>query len=126
MSSSSSTLISRKAESEASLNSSHSEAPKDLVPAPCIIGTWDQADLYMRDNEYIRKGYRVNFNSGARILKSLFMCHNESTNIWSHLCGAILFAALIVYIILCVVPEDALVPYRLIVGPAGQTANSTY
>ena len=62
------------------------------------IGKWEDAPEYMHDNEYVKKGYRVNFNTGKRIFKSLFMLHNESINIWSHLCGVILFGCLIAYV----------------------------
>eukprot|EP00826_Nyctotherus_ovalis_P055962 TRINITY_DN7487_c0_g1_i19.p2 TRINITY_DN7487_c0_g1~~TRINITY_DN7487_c0_g1_i19.p2 ORF type:complete len:154 (-),score=38.00 TRINITY_DN7487_c0_g1_i19:649-1110(-) len=64
----------------------------------CFIGTWEQAPEFLRDNEYIRRGYRINFNTTGRVLKSLFMCHNETTNIWSHLLAAFLFAAFMIYI----------------------------
>lgn len=62
------------------------------------IGTWDDLPAFSRDNEYIRKGYRINFNTVPRILCSLFMCHNETTNIWSHIFGIILFIGFIIYI----------------------------
>lgn len=51
----------------------------------------------MVDNEYIWRGYRVGFNSKTKILRSLFMVHNESINVWSHLIGAICFVVLIAY-----------------------------
>jgi len=40
-------------------------------------------------------GYRINFNTFPRILRSLFMLHNESVNVWSHLLGVLLFIGLI-------------------------------
>lgn len=43
------------------------------------------------------QGYRINFNSTKKILRSLFMLHNESVNIWSHLIGAIIIILLIIY-----------------------------
>ena len=39
----------------------------------------------MKDNDKIHRGYRVNFHSKKQLLKSLFMVHNESVNIWTHL-----------------------------------------
>lgn len=68
--------------------------PKD----ECFVGTWEEAPEFLRDNEYIKKGYRINFNTTGRVLKSLFMCHNETTNIWSHLLAAFLFTAFMIYI----------------------------
>lgn len=51
----------------------------------------------MVDNEFIWRGYRIGFNSKRKIMRSLFMVHNESINIWTHLIGAICFVGLIAY-----------------------------
>lgn len=56
-----------------------------------FIGTYEQADEYLRDNEFIHKGYRINYKTFWLVLKSLFMCHNETVNIWTHLIGLIGF-----------------------------------
>lgn len=63
-----------------------------------FLGGWNQAPKHSQDNEFIKMGYRVNFNTVKRIIKSLFMFHNESMNIWSHLVGAVLFLFFISYI----------------------------
>jgi len=62
-----------------------------------FIGHLDHVPAFLKDNEFIHTGYRINFHTPKKVLKSLFMVHNESVNIWSHLGGAILL------IILCVV-----------------------
>ena len=62
-----------------------------------ILGTYDEAPKYMQLNEYIKKGYRINCNSIYKSIKSLFIIHNESINIWSHLLGSIFFIFLIHY-----------------------------
>ena len=54
----------------------------------------------MQDNEYIKEGYRVGFNTVRKVLRSLFMIHNETTNVWSHLLGALLFVGFLFYIVL--------------------------
>ena len=59
------------------------------------IGNWDDLSPDRKDNEHIRTGYRINFNTMKRILRSLFMIHNETVNIWSHLLGVLLFFILI-------------------------------
>eukprot|EP00826_Nyctotherus_ovalis_P004887 TRINITY_DN11085_c0_g2_i1.p3 TRINITY_DN11085_c0_g2~~TRINITY_DN11085_c0_g2_i1.p3 ORF type:complete len:133 (-),score=26.18 TRINITY_DN11085_c0_g2_i1:1031-1429(-) len=63
-----------------------------------FIGSWNEAPKHSQDNEYILRGYRVNFNTTKRILKSLFMLHNESMNVWSHLAGMIVFIAFVSYV----------------------------
>lgn len=40
------------------------------------IGDYDEAPVYMKDNDAITHGYRINFNNPKKILKSLFMVHN--------------------------------------------------
>jgi predicted membrane channel-forming protein YqfA (hemolysin III family) len=68
------------------------------------IGTYHEAPYYMQDNEYIFRGYRIRFNTTKKILKSLFMIHNESVNVWSHLIGVGLFIMLIIYTIFYLAP----------------------
>ena len=48
------------------------------------IGTYQQADDYIKDNEFIVTGYRIGYTTICKVLKSLFMCHNETVNIWTH------------------------------------------
>lgn len=55
---------------------------------------------FLRDNEYIHGGYRLHFNSVGKILRSLFMFHNESFNVWSHLLGVLIFVFLLGYTII--------------------------
>lgn len=70
--------------------------PDSEVP---FIGTWDDAPAFLQDNEYIHTGYRVSFNTVRRILRSLFMAHNESVNVWSHLVGVGIFVVLTVCVV---------------------------
>ena len=39
----------------------------------------------------------MNFNSGKKIFKSLFMIHNESVNVWTHLLGSLFVISLFIY-----------------------------
>ena len=61
------------------------------------LGTFEEAEKFMQDNEYIREGYILNCNTFKRTLRSLLMIHNETVNVWSHLVGAIFFIFLIWY-----------------------------
>ncbi|KAG1178050.1 hypothetical protein G6F70_001967 [Rhizopus microsporus] len=49
-----------------------------------------------QENEYILSGYRFYQTSNA-CLKSIFMIHNETINIWSHLLGFIFMSCLCIY-----------------------------
>ena len=60
-----------------------------------FIGRWEEAPRFIQDNEYIRSGYRINFHNIRSIFCSLFMLHNETVNVWSHLIGVFIFFVLI-------------------------------
>lgn len=77
-----------------------------------FIGSWLEAPGFIRDNEYIKGGYRINFNSAKKIFRSLFMVHNESMNIWSHLLGVILFITFVVYIAVYITPKITLPDFK--------------
>ena len=68
------------------------------------MGTLQEAPDFIHDNEFILSGYRVGFYTTRKIFKSLFMIHNESVNIWSHICGVLMFIALIGYTIIYMAP----------------------
>lgn len=59
--------------------------------------SWHQLPTWQRDNEFILAGYRPSSGSCRQSLKSLRYIHNESVNIYTHLLGAIIFAALPFY-----------------------------
>ena len=61
------------------------------------LGTYEEAPKYLQDNEYIKEGYVINCTTFKKTLRSLFILHNESVNVWSHLIGAISFFFLIWY-----------------------------
>ncbi len=56
---------------------------------------------------FIKTGYRVNFTL-SETLQSLFLVHNESGNIWTHLTFLLIVLLTIVYVIMWVSHTDAL------------------
>lgn len=46
-----------------------------------IVSIHECEHEFLKDNEFIRHGYRAHFNSTRKLLKSLFMFHNESVNV---------------------------------------------
>ena len=62
-----------------------------------FIGHFLMAPAFLQDNEFILRGYRIGFNTRPKILKSLFLLHNETVNVWSHLIGVIVFLGLLIY-----------------------------
>ena len=62
-----------------------------------IIGNYEEAPEYLKDNEYIRSGYLINCNTFKKVLSSLIKCHNETMNVWSHLLGTLIAIVFIFY-----------------------------
>ena len=62
-----------------------------------IIGNFEEAPDYLKDNEYIRTGYLINCNSFKKVFSSLIKCHNETMNVWTHLLGTLIAIILIFY-----------------------------
>ena len=61
-----------------------------------------EAPEFMRDNGYIKTGYLVNCDSITKAVKSVFILHNESVNVWSHMLGAFFVVVLIIYTAICI------------------------
>ena len=70
---------------------------KSITEVNHKIGTIDEAHDYMKHNNFIIRGYRINFDSGKKIIRSLFMLHNESVNVWTHLIGSLIILILLIY-----------------------------
>lgn len=64
------------------------------------IGNIEDLPKHMIDNEYILTGCRINFQGWRQVASTLWMFHNETFNIWSHLLGTIFAAAVVVYILM--------------------------
>ena len=50
------------------------------------------------DNEYIMTGYRIGFKGIKNGLRTLFMAHNETVNVWTHLLGKVFFLCVLIFI----------------------------
>ena len=61
------------------------------------MGSLEEAPDFLRDNEYIKHGYRIGFDNSQKVFNSLFILHNESVNIWSHLLGVLMVVVFICY-----------------------------
>lgn len=76
------------------------------------IGDINEVEQYQIDNNYVVSGYRVGFHQKKRtILRSLFMWHNESVNVWTHMFGTSLFLGLIIYTIIYMAPPGISVAF---------------
>ena len=61
------------------------------------LGTFEEAEKFVQDNEFIKGGYLLNCTTFKKTFRSLLIIHNESVNVWSHLLGSIFFFFLIWY-----------------------------
>jgi adiponectin receptor len=62
-----------------------------------LVGKYSEAPDYLRDNEFIKNGYSLNCHSVKLVLRSLFVCSNETINVWSHLLGCLISIGLIIF-----------------------------
>ena len=93
---STSSLYGEKSESTRQVNKNQN-TNNTLNNTEPVVGKIHEAPEFLRDNEFIHSGYRINFNSKWKIVKSLFVLHNEFVNVWSHILGAVFVVVLIVY-----------------------------
>ena len=70
---------------------------KVIEESQILIGRYEEAPDYLKDNEYIKTGYLLNINSVSKVFRSLFKCHNETMNVWTHLLGTFTAIFLIFY-----------------------------
>jgi len=59
---------------------------------------YKHAPHYSKDNKYLETGYRINFKRKRDAFKSMFMLHNETTNIWTHFIGFLSIIVLMLYV----------------------------
>ena len=77
------------------------------------VGNREDAESFTVDNEYIVHGYRINHNTCRSLCKSLFTCHNEAVNVWSHIGGVIVFLALLTFVWADVLPNQFWYAYEI-------------
>ena len=70
---------------------------KIIEESQILIGKYEEAPDYLKDNEYIKTGYLLNINSVSKVFRSLFKCHNETMNVWTHILGTFTAIFLIFY-----------------------------
>lgn len=76
---------------------------KDLTPR--IVGV-EEAPAFLIDNKYLVRGYRKNFRNIKDILRSLFLPHNETWNIWTHFSASLVLAWVLCYLCTVYLPHD--------------------
>ena len=72
---------------------SHNVPPSD-IPAETTSShtSWEYVEYnrlpaFLHDNEFLTQRHRPQLNSAVECLKSAFMLHSETWNIWTHVFG---------------------------------------
>ena len=66
-------------------NLSSDKTPTSSKDTNCNLLTYNEIPAWYQDNEFILTGYRPVSKCYNRSAQSIFSCHNETFNIWSHL-----------------------------------------
>lgn len=75
---------------------------------------YDQLPLHMKDNDYIRTGYRPEIKSYMLAFSSVFRMHNETINIWSHICGSLIYLFIFLKLLIYRQEDYKLIDYAMI------------
>ncbi|XP_077549996.1 progestin and adipoQ receptor family member 3-like [Haemaphysalis longicornis] len=78
---------------------SEAEASEDAARKGAGLRTYEQAPEFLRQNQFIRTGYRCNLALYG-CARSAFQWNNETLNIWTHLSGLLVMLALFVHDVL--------------------------
>ncbi|OMJ28136.1 Adiponectin receptor protein [Smittium culicis] len=104
-------------------NSENAFAKKSTALIKSKTISYNEIPSWMKDNVYIRSGYRKPNQSFVSCLSSLGYLHNEFINVWSHLVGVVLFIVLMFVTAIFVFPSiktisiyDVLVTYIFLTG----------
>ena len=63
-------------------------------------------DDFMNDNAYMMTGFRIGFHTYRQAARSIFMIHNETMDIWTHMIGSITFICVVFYVIFYLQPVN--------------------
>jgi hypothetical protein len=79
------------------VDSLEGDEPKLLYGGEPMIVEKEFTNKWLVYNSNIQYGYRTNYKDNALLLKSVCKCHNETSNVWTHLAGALVFIGVMFY-----------------------------
>ena len=53
----------------------------------------------MRDNDFIKSGYRIDYEGAGEVATTDCKCHNETVNVCTHLVGSVIMMILAIFIL---------------------------
>ena len=63
-------------------------------------------DAFKKENRFLKTGHRIFFHTYPDCVRSMFMLHNETINIWSHFIGVLIFLFMIFYVLIALEPTS--------------------
>ena len=109
----------RERSSSTSSVESMDSALSQLIPA-CVwkVVSFESLPNWLKDNEYLRHGYRPPMQSFSGCFGSMFRMHNETWNIWTHLFGVVMFCVIALCVYVFGMSKISLLPWyeQLIIG----------
>lgn len=76
------------------------ELKLEKVKRPRCDGLLEELPDWMRDNEFIKSRYRLDYETNCEVLSTAFKCHNETVNVWTHLIGSMIMFILALFILI--------------------------
>jgi hypothetical protein len=73
------------------------------IGAP-YLGPIHEAPEWETNGYYIETNWRINYNTYEKCMDTLFMWHNETVNVWSHILGCLFFFCLMFWIYFYLAP----------------------
>ena len=112
-------LMQRERSSSTSSIESVDSALSQLIPA-CVwkVVPFESLPSWLKDNEYLRHGYRPPMQSFSKCFGSMFRMHTETWNIWTHLFGMAMFCVIAFCVYVFGMSKISLLPWyeQLIIG----------
>jgi len=103
---------------------------QNFAPSICNCGfmvpllDFKNAPSFVLDNPFIISGYRSQL-SFTDCIKSIFVFHNETLNIWTHLIGTVVFLLYLLYAMVFIIRDESFTT-KLIFGISSITVISIY
>ena len=90
-----------------------------LIP-DCVwkVVSFESLPGWLKENKYLRHGYRPPMQSFRKCFGSVFRMHTETWNIWTHVFGVVMFFAIALYVYVSGLSKISLLPWyeQLIIG----------
>lgn len=108
----------RRTFSTSSVDSLDSTLTKLIPMYVWKVVSFESLPVWLKDNKYVRHGYRPPTQSFSKCFGSMFRIHTETMNIWTHIFGVVMFCILALYVYTSGMSKISLLPWyeQVIIG----------